>query len=391
MDGYAVLSSSHRVRYKPVKSPGIKLQGVAAAGHPFEQPLKPEHAVRIFTGAPVPEQADAIVIQENTKAQGSEIQILQTAQLGDHIRRAGEDVRPDALLLKAGHVMGPGDIAMLVAQGHTTAQVISRPRVAILPTGDELVEAGQNVGPGQIANSKRDHDSIHVRSVRVWSLSYSHCSRSKRRITVKRSLDAAEKSDLILTIGGVSVGDFDHVLSSIEETGTVDFWKVAIKPGKPLAFGHICSTPIIGLPGNPASAFVCFELFARPALLTLAGRPNQRALIVDAKLQRAHRQNPTRDQFLRGRSSKPSMATTWKPHQLRAPDNSAPCLISMHWREYRVVTVTLTLGKMCLLLRWTATFRAKSNVKFKKETASQKKIKQKNVCHVLPYNTCFVL
>ena len=295
MDGYAVLSSATESASSEV--PVAQVAGCSGGGTWFEQPLKPEHAVRIFTGAPVP-----------NKQTPSSFKKIRGTRERDTNSKADPIGRPHppswrgcAPSVTAGgscdgsrrHCHAGGSRAHH-GSGHLSAAV------AILPTGDELVEAGQPVAPGQIANS----NGIMIQSLCV-SLGMEPILfpivRDQKDALRSALLDAAEKSDLILTIGGVSVGDFDHVLSSIEETGTVDFWKVAIKPGKPLAFGNICSTPIIGLPGNPASAFVCFELFARPALLTLAGRPNQRALIVDAKLQRAHRQNPTRDQFLRGR------------------------------------------------------------------------------------------
>lgn len=299
MDGYAVRTAD-TLQTSSDSPKVLPVQAVIAAGHPAQAPLKPHHAMRIFTGAPMPQGADAVVIQENTRAVDNQVHILQTAKLGDHIRRAGEDVKPGETLFNEQQVIGPGDIAMFVAQGHTTASVVKKPRVAIVPTGDELVEAGQPLGPGQIANSNAVMLQTMCLELGMEPFLFP-IVRDQKEALSQTLVDASQTSDLILTIGGVSVGDFDHVLSSIKENGAIDFWKVAIKPGKPLAFGHINQTPIIGLPGNPASAFVCFELFARPALLKLAARPFQRRLVVQAKLSKAIAQNKTREQFLRAR------------------------------------------------------------------------------------------
>lgn len=299
MDGYAV-SAADTVGATEQCASILPIQDLIAAGHPTQQTLSRNSAMRIFTGAPMPANADAVVIQENTDANEKSVRIHKVAEPGDHIRYAGEDVKPGQLLLPKHHVLGPGDIAMFVAQGHTHAKVVRRPRVGIIPTGDELVEAGVEPGPGQIANS----NGIMIQSM---------CNALGMKPTLfpivpdnqdalaQALQKASAHTDLILTIGGASVGDFDYVLSAIEQEGEIEFWKVAIKPGKPLAFGSVDNTPIIGLPGNPASAFVCFELFARPALLTMAGKKIKRPLIVSAKLQSPAQQSPTREQFLRAR------------------------------------------------------------------------------------------
>ena len=299
MDGYAVRAQD--TQGAALDSPSVlPIQAVIAAGHPAEQPLKPGHAMRIFTGAPIPQNADSVVIQENTSTAGDQVKILEPAQAHAHIRCAGEDVQPGQTVFQQGQIIGPGDIAMLVAQGQTNASVIKKPKVAIVPTGDELVEAGKPIGPGQIANSNGIMLQTMCLELGMEPLLLP-IVRDQQQALSQALVDASKNADLILTIGGVSVGDFDHVLSSIQENGAIDFWKVAIKPGKPLAFGHIAQTPIIGLPGNPASAFVCFELFARPALLKLAGRPSHRHLVVEAKLTKTIKRNKTREQFLRAR------------------------------------------------------------------------------------------
>jgi|MDSW01.1.fsa_nt_gb molybdopterin molybdotransferase len=301
MDGYALRAEDTKLA-GPDSPSMLPVQGVVAAGHPSKEALKPGYVMRIFTGAPMPENADTVVIQENTTALDNQVQIFKPALPGDHIRLAGEDVEPGQTLMHQNQILGPGDIAMLVAQGHTTASVIRKPRVAIIPTGDELVEAGQPTGPGQIANS--NGIMLQAMCVELGMEPVLHpIVRDQQEALSHALVESSKTSDLILTIGGVSVGDFDYVLSSIQETGSIDFWKVAIKPGKPLAFGHINQTPIIGLPGNPASAFVCFELFARPALLKLAGRSSQKRLVVEAQLQKPIKQNKTREQFLRARLS----------------------------------------------------------------------------------------
>jgi len=299
MDGYAVKSSETQSASKREPTT-LRVQETIAAGHPTGQSLAAGAAMRIFTGAPMPKNADAVVIQENTDSNGDTVHIHQAANPGDHIRFAGEDVKPGQRLLGKHHVVGPGDIAMFIAQGHTETAVIRPPTVAILPTGDELVEAGTLPGPGQIANSNGIMIQTMCKSLGMNPVLFPIVRDNQTALT-QALVEASKSADFILTIGGVSVGDFDHVLSAIQEKGEISFWKVAIKPGKPLAFGTINKTPVMGLPGNPASAFVCFELFARIALLTLAGRPTARRLTLEAKLQTTTRQNPSRQQFLRAR------------------------------------------------------------------------------------------
>ncbi|MBT6175641.1 MAG: molybdopterin molybdotransferase MoeA [Deltaproteobacteria bacterium] len=299
MDGYAVRAAD-TIGATETCACVLPIQGMVAAGHPAEQTLSAHSAMRIFTGAPMPADADAVVIQENTRANEKSVGIHKVAKPGDHVRYAGEDVKSGQLLLPKRHILGPGDIAMFVAQGHTHAKVVRRPRVGIIPTGDELVEAGTQPGPGQIANSNGIMIQSMCKALGMEPTLFPIVPDDQDALA-KALLKASAHTDLILTIGGASVGDFDYVLSAIEQEGDIEFWKVAIKPGKPLAFGSIDRTPIIGLPGNPASAFVCFELFARPALLTMAGRSTKRPLIVSAKLQSPALKNGSREQFLRAR------------------------------------------------------------------------------------------
>ena len=224
MDGYAVRAAD-TVGATETCASVLPIQDMIPAGHPTPLALSPNSAMRIFTGAAMPANADAVVIQENTQANEKSVHIHKVAKAGDHVRYAGEDVQAGKLLLPKHHILGPGDIAMFVAQGHTHAKVIRRPRVGIIPTGDELVEAGVQPGPGQIANS----NGIMIQSM---------CKALGMEPTLFPIVDddpdalaealqkAAFHTDLILTIGGASVGDFDYVLSAIEQEGEIEFWKV---------------------------------------------------------------------------------------------------------------------------------------------------------------------
>lgn len=299
MDGYALRfeDTQSAAKSSPITLP---VHEVIAAGHPASRPLGAGEAMRIFTGAPMPKGANAVVLQENTAADGHFVQVFQEAQKGDHIRKAGEDVERGRQIFEAAHVIGPGDIAMMVAQQQTHVRVIRKPRIAILPTGDELVELGKTPGPGQIANS--NGLMIQVMCEELGAIATLFPIVRDTRAALAGALENASKEhDLILTIGGVSVGDFDHVQSTLEQNGKIDFWKVAIKPGKPVAFGQIHDTHLLGLPGNPAAAFVCFELFARPAILKLAGKSQKRPLVVQTALEQPVRQNKSRQQFLRAK------------------------------------------------------------------------------------------
>lgn len=301
MDGYAV-SSADTAGATSLQPVSLPISEVIPAGRCPTRPLQRGEAMRIFTGAVMPEGADAVVIQENTTRENDNVLILQPARPRQHVRFAGEDVQVGAPILDAGFPLEPGEIAMLAAQGTLVLPACRQPRVAILPTGDELRELGQPLEPGQISNSNSHMLAAQVRRCGGIPLQQPIAPDDPAEL-LRCLIAAAQSADLILTCGGVSVGDFDHVQSVLQSQGQVDFWKVAIKPGKPLAFGSIQNTPLLGLPGNPVSSFVTFELFARPAILRLGGHSATDLPTIQARLTHPVRPSKEREQFLRAKVS----------------------------------------------------------------------------------------
>jgi molybdopterin molybdotransferase len=264
MDGYAV-------RSRDCHQPDAKLQITQriAAGQVGKMLHKGE-AARIFTGAPVPPGADAIVMQEDTSVDGDDVIVYKTPRPGDHIRRAGEDIQPGTSVLTPGTRMKAPQLGLAASIGRTDAKFVRQLRVAMFSTGDELAEPGKPLKPGQIYNSNRAtlRGLLTGLGVDVIDLGVVEDS---REATVKAMQSAASKGDVIITTGGVSVGEEDHVKAAVEELGHIDIWKVAMKPGKPVVYGRVGDADFIGLPGNPVSAFVTFCLFARPFLLERMG------------------------------------------------------------------------------------------------------------------------
>jgi molybdopterin molybdotransferase len=268
MDGYAVRAAETRGAgpETPVRLP---VRGEVAAGDPGERPLEPGTAMRIMTGAPVPPGADAVIQVERTRPLEGAVELLGEVQQGDSIRAAGEDMRRGERVLAAGTVLHPGEMALLASQGFARVAVYRRPRVAILSTGDELAPIDERPGPGRIRNSNATMLAAQV--LRCGGVPVSLGVARDRSEEVHAALDRGGDCDLYLSSGGVSVGDYDVVKLVLEERGRVEAWRVNMRPGKPVAFGRIDGRPFIGLPGNPVSSFVTFELFARPALRKMAG------------------------------------------------------------------------------------------------------------------------
>lgn len=264
MDGYALLSSD-------LAEPNVQLRITQriAAGEVGSR-LDSGEAARIFTGAPVPEGADAVVMQENCDVNGDALRVLQQVKPGENLRLAGDDIKAGALILARGRRLKPQDIGLLASIGLESVSVKRRLRVSLLTTGDELVQPGAKLEAGQIYNS--NYYTLHS-LLRGLQVDVSDCGivADDFEGTRKALLAAAGKSDCVITTGGVSVGEEDHVKAVVEQEGELQLWKLAIKPGKPLACGKIAKTQFFGLPGNPVSAFVTFALVVRPCLLRMLG------------------------------------------------------------------------------------------------------------------------
>ena len=265
MDGYAF-------RYADAAAAGFSLplsQRIPAGTAPA--PLEGGTAARIFTGAEIPENADTVAMQEDCRAGDGEVSIDgDQVRRGDHIRPRGQDIRRGETVLAAGRRIRAQEMGLLYSVGCETVPVFQPLRVAILSTGNELVEPGRDLAPGQIYNSNRAtlHGLLTAWGLDVVDLGIVGDTPAAVEAAL---LEAEDSADMIVTSGGVSVGEEDHVRQVVDKLGSLEFWKIAIKPGKPLAFGHIEGTPFMGLPGNPASTFVTACLFLRPFLLSMQG------------------------------------------------------------------------------------------------------------------------
>lgn len=246
-------------------------------------PLQAQSAARIFTGAPIPPGADAVVMQEDTTQDGGIVTIHRALASGNNVRRAGEDIAPGSTVLQAGVRLGPQHLGLAASVGLARLPVYRRLKIATFFTGDEIVMPGQALAPGQIYNSNRFtlNGLLQAMGFDVVDLGIVP---DDLEATVGVLARAASLADVILTSGGVSVGEEDHVKAAVERLGEIALWRISMKPGKPLAFGHIENASFIGLPGNPVSVFVTFCVFARPFLLRKQGVMNitPRGFWVDA-------------------------------------------------------------------------------------------------------------
>ncbi len=321
MDGYAVRAAECGV-------PGVELpvsQRLPAGATP--QPLAPGSAARIFTGAPIPSGADAIVMQEVCEAGEGTVRINVAAQPGENIRRRGEDIQAGSELIPAGTRLQPQHLGLAASVGVSTFSVCRRPRVALFASGDELVMPGESLAPGKIYNSNL--------FTAIGLLQALGCDVIELGI-VEDTLDAtkqalqrgARQADLVLASGGVSVGEEDHVKPAVEALGSLDMWKIAIRPGKPVAFGHVAGTPFIGSPGNPVSLFVTFLLFVRPFLLRMQGRPDWR---LEPMLARAEFDWPRPDKRREFHRARVAFDAGGVPRLSVHPSRSSGVLSSVTW------------------------------------------------------------
>ncbi len=300
MDGYAVRAGD--TRGASSKSPKIlTVIDTVSAGTISRREVTPGTAIRIMTGAPVPGGADSIVKFEDTDEEqrraaggkaGTEIGILYPAKPGLNLRRAGEDITKGATVLKKGTVIRPAEVGVMASLGHSTVTVFRRPVVAILATGNELVDIGQSLADGKIYNSNTYSVAGLVRH--YGGIPYILGIAQDSNDSVVASLRRGAAADMLITTGGVSAGDYDVVKDVLAREGEINFWTVRMKPGKPLAFGTIRGVskngatsiiPHLGFPGNPVSSMITFELFARPAILKMLGKTNLSKPTVTAVLE----------------------------------------------------------------------------------------------------------
>jgi molybdopterin molybdotransferase len=298
MDGFAVRAGD-LAGATPENPARLELAGEVGAGSVFAGEVRPGTTVRIMTGAPVPAGADAVLELEEALESGSEMLMQRAAEEGRNIRGAGTDVRRGELALGAGVPLGPAQLALLAALGERRVECTRRPVVAVVSTGDEVIEAGHELGPGQVYDAIGPSlaAAVEVAGARPAMIRRARDSAAD----VRRALEEAASADLVLSVGGVSIGRYDLVRPAVEELGRLDFWRVAMRPGKPLAVGEVLGRPFVGLPGNPVSALVGFEVFVLPMLLEMGGRGGWRRPSVEAELAAPLQTPPGLRTFARAR------------------------------------------------------------------------------------------
>ena len=296
VDGYAF-------RFQDLRADGpstLRLAGRSAAGHPYAGRVGSAEAVRVFTGAPMPEGGDTVAMQEDCEAAEGAVVVAAGLALGDNRRRRGEDVARGRVILARGRRLRPQDLGLAASVGCTALQVYRPLRVAVFSTGDEVTDAGHPLAAGGVYDANR--------YVLLGLLESLRCRVSDlgivpdRMDAVRAALAAAAaEHDLLITSGGVSAGDEDHVKAAIESLGRVHFWRLAIKPGRPLALGQVGAVPILGLPGNPVAAMVTFMRFARPLVLRLGGAGEVEPQLFQVRAAFDHTKKPGRREWVRAR------------------------------------------------------------------------------------------
>lgn len=294
VDGFAIAAADLAAEAETV----LPVGGRAAAGHPLGRAIRPGEAVRIFTGAAMPEGADTVMMQEDCVIEAGCVRLRPGIRKGANRRHAGEDVAKSSVALPAGRRLRAADLGLASSIGRDTLPVFRRLRVALLSTGDEVCDPGPDLPPGAIYDANR----IMLRALLtgLGCLVTDLGIHPDRASTLTDALtEAAATHDVIVTSGGVSTGEEDHVRAAIEKLGRLDFWRLAIKPGRPVALGQVRGVPLIGLPGNPVAAALTFALVARPLILRLGGavEPPPRTFRVQAGF--SHRKKPGRREYLR--------------------------------------------------------------------------------------------
>ena len=276
------------------------IDGRAAAGIPFDGTVPAGMAIRVLTGAPLPQGVDTVILEEDVNCDGSQIAFNGPLKKGANARRAGEDVSASDVIFAQGRVVTPADMALSAATGLSELPVRQQLRVGVLSTGDELVDVGETAGNGQIYDANRPMLLGLLQQMGFAAIDLGRVQ-DDRRALEERLNSAAEQVDVILTSGGASAGDEDHVSALLTEKGAIQHWRIALKPGRPLALGMWQGTPVFGLPGNPVAALVCTLIFARPAfgLMAGAGWSEPQGFQVPADFEK--RKKPGRREYLRAR------------------------------------------------------------------------------------------
>jgi len=297
MDGYAV-----RAADASDLSVRLKVIGEVAAGRPFERKVGAGEAVRIFTGGVIPDGADAVIIQEDTAIDGDHITITEAAKTGRHIRAAGADFRKGDVLLARGSRLTDRDLSLAAGMNYPELAVVRRPRVAVLATGDELVMPGSSPGPGQIVYSNGYAIRALARAEGAETIDLGIAADTVEATTDGIRRARSSGADILITMGGASVGDHDLVKRSLEAEGVaMAFWRIAMRPGKPMMHGRLGAMRVIGLPGNPVSSYVCGFLFLVPLIRALSGRKAVHHVRQTAILGRDLAANDQREDYLRAR------------------------------------------------------------------------------------------
>jgi molybdopterin molybdotransferase len=296
VDGYAVAHAD----LLAARDTELPVGGRAAAGHPLGRPIRRGEAIRIFTGAPMPEGADTVLMQEDCVVADGRVRLKPGIRQGANRRHAGEDVMSGETALAAGRRLGPAEIGLAAALGCRELPVYRPLRVALLSTGDEVREPGAELAPGTIYDANRF--MLAALLERLGCVVSDFGIRPDREAALVDALTVAGADhDLIVTSGGVSTGDEDHVKAAIERLGALHFWRLAIKPGRPVALGQVAGAPLIGLPGNPVAVIVTFAILARPLILKLAGAAAVAPQAIPVRTAFSYRKTPGRREYLRAR------------------------------------------------------------------------------------------
>lgn len=295
MDGYAVMASD----LPATQSTELRLIGTAYAGVPYTGEVKSGECVRIMTGAKMPDGTDTVIMQEQIERDGDTIHIGRGHEARQNVRYPGEDIAIGSVVLKKGQLIGPAELGLLASLGIPKVKTWRRLRVAFFSTGDELRPVGTQLEEGQIYDSNRYtlHGMLTKLGVEIIDMGVIRDDRVAVEVAFK---DAAEQADAIITSGGVSVGEADFVKATLDKLGQVNFWRIAMKPGKPLAMGKIQQTLFFGLPGNPVSVMATFYLFVLPALRAMMGQSPTERLTVNAISKHKLKKRPGRTDFQRG-------------------------------------------------------------------------------------------